>query len=228
MDSPLNIVVESVVQNTSRRVDCSDVLHTLRIPCSLVWKWKESSKSYVSLVNDSLDTIKLRESCKTVEQRLRVKVRKMITKLSLKSGRARLRYLNEESVLFDLFKDEVVYVSERTMKVKSLEAKVDEIQNESLKKNETVENLQAELVMKNDLLKSPLKAVNQGKTYEEVKDRQKARKLRTIKTAAEQALWFVRTFGLTVEKVVLKSPQDHKVDINYASTSTAEQTTVCL
>ena len=64
-----------------------------------------------------------------------------------------------------------------------------------------------------------------------MKDRQKARKLRTIKTAAEQALWFVRTFGLTVEKVVLKSPQDHKVDINYAdvpSTSTgicAEQTT---
>ena len=93
---------------------------------------------------------------------------------------------------------------------------MDEIQNESLKKDETVENLQAELVMKNDLLKSPLKAVNQGKTYEEVKDRQKARKLRTIKTAAEQALWFVRTFGLTMEKVVLKSPQDHKVDINYA------------
>ena len=92
------------------------------------------------------------------------------------------------------------------MKVKSLETKVDEIQNESLKKDETVENLQAELVMKNDLLKSPLKAVNQGKTYEEVKDRQKARKLRTIKTAAEQALWFVRTFGLTVEKVVLKAP----------------------
>ena len=139
--------------------------------------------------------------------------------------------MNEESVLFDLFEDEVVYVSELTMKVKSLETKVDEIQNESLKKDETVENLQAELVMKNDLLKSPLKAVNQGKTYEEVKDRQKARKLRTIKTAAEQALWFVRTFGLTVEKVVLKDPQDHNVDINYAdvpSISTgicAEQTT---
>ena len=158
-----------------------------------------------------MTAIKLRESCKTVEQR---KVSKMITKLSLKSGRARLRYLNEESVLFDLFKDEVVYVSELTMKVKSLEAKVDEIQNESLKKDETVENLQAELVMKNDLLKSPLQAVRV-----KVKDRQKARKLRAIKTAAEQALWFVRTFGLTVEKVVLKSPQDHKVDINYADAS---------
>ena len=108
---------------------------------------------------------------------------------------------------------------------------MDEIHKESLKKDETIENLQAELVMKNDLLKSPLKAINQGKTYEEVKDRQKARKVRAIKTAAEQALWFVRTFGLTVERVVLKSPQDDKVDINYAdvpSTSTgicAEQTT---
>ena len=107
--------------------------------------------------------------------------------------------MNEESVLFDVIQNEVVYISELTTEVKLLEAKMDEIHKESLKKDETVENLQTKLVMKNDLLKSsPLNAINQGKTYEDVKDRQKARKVRAIKTAAEQALWFVRTFGLTV------------------------------
>lgn len=112
---------------------------------------------------------------------------------SFKSGRAKLRYLNEESVLFDVLQNEVVYVSELTSEVMLLEVKVDEIHKESLMKDETVENLRTELVVKNDLLKSsPLKAINQGKTYEEVKDRQKARKVKAIKTAAEQALWSYR------------------------------------
>ena len=58
---------------------------------------------------------------------------------------------------------------------------------------------------------------NHGRAYDEVADRQKKRKVRTIKTAAEQALCFIDSFGLSVEKVVLKSTNDEVVELNYSS-----------
>ena len=47
-----------------------------------------------------------------------------------------------------------------------------------------------------------------------MKGRQKSRKMKTIKTSAEQALSFVKSFGLDVEKLVLTSQKEGKVIIN--------------
>ena len=43
-------------------------------------------------------------------------------------------------------------------------------------------------------------------------------------TAAEQALCFIETFGLSVEKVVLKSKDDSVVELNYSSPSSLADT----
>ena len=67
---------------------------------------------------------------------------------------------------------------------------------------------------------------NFGKTYNEVQPRQKQRKVRTIKTAAEQALCFIKSFGLSVEKVVLKSKDDSVVELNYSSPSSPTDTAI--
>ncbi len=65
---------------------------------------------------------------------------------------------------------------------------------------------------------------NLGKTYNEVQPRQEQRKVRIIKTAAEPALCFIESFGLFVEKVVLKSKDDDVVELNYSFPSSATDT----
>ncbi len=47
---------------------------------------------------------------------------------------------------------------------------------------------------------------NFGKTFDELHEHQRVRKVASIKQGSEQALSFVRSFGLSVEKVVLRSP----------------------
>lgn len=50
--------------------------------------------------------------------------------------------------------------------------------------------------------------------------------IKSIKTAAERALSFVSTFGLTLEKVVLKSSSNNEIEINYHSPSSSRSTSV--
>ncbi len=48
--------------------------------------------------------------------------------------------------------------------------------------------------------------INQGRSFDEVHERQKQRKVASINHGSEQALSFVKSFGLSVENVVLRSP----------------------
>ena len=87
------------------------------------------------------------------------------------------------------------------------------LQRESAKKDEAVVRLQSE---KKNLLRASaaVGTLNLVNTYDEVKGRQKSRKMKTIRTSAEQALSFVKSFGLDVEKLVLTSQKEGKVIIN--------------
>ena len=55
---------------------------------------------------------------------------------------------------------------------------------------------------------------NCGKPVLELKDRQKRRKIRELKTYVEQALWFSQTFGLQLSSVTFKdgSGRSHEID----------------
>ena len=55
---------------------------------------------------------------------------------------------------------------------------------------------------------------NCGKPILELKDRQKRRKIRELKTYVEQALWFSQTFGLQLSSVTFKdgSGRSHEID----------------
>ena len=53
--------------------------------------------------------------------------------------------------------------------------------------------------------------INQGRSFDEVHECQQKRKVASIKHGYEQALSFVKTFGLSVEKVVLRSPTNNSI-----------------
>ena len=79
--------------------------------------WNEF-KSLVSMANKSLETVNLKESV-NLEQRLCIKVSTVVLKIKKMKGQAKVRYINEGSVLFDVLNEDVMSDSELTQQVAS-------------------------------------------------------------------------------------------------------------
>ena len=176
------------------------------------------------LLNKSLPsqaTINIRPGCAKAEERIRIKaclVSKKVSKLHTHYKKAQVR---KRSTKLNIYLDELTRVSELNQQVLSLGRQTKEAVQESAKKDEALKRVESEKAAYESTSQLPF---NLGKTYDEVQPRQKQRKVRTIKTAAEQALCFVESFGLSVEKVVLKSKDDCVVELNYSSPSSPTDT----
>ena len=79
---------------------------------------RKESKSLVSMANKSLETVNLKESV-NLGQRLCIKVSTVVLKIKKMKGRAKVRYINEGSVLFDVLNEDVMSASELTQQVAS-------------------------------------------------------------------------------------------------------------
>ena len=97
-----------------------------------------------------------------------------------------------------VYKGEVVLNStgHLTQQVKCLEDRVEQVTKDALKYKDQCKVM-------TEVSKVP---INQGRSFDEVHERQQKRKVASIKHGSEQALSFVKTFGVSVEKVVLRSP----------------------
>ena len=108
-------------------------------------------------------------------------------------------------------------MSELVQQVNSLETKVECLTYDASRKAESLKKVEME---KNLLVQSSVVAArlqfNHGKLYDDVQERQKQRKVKTIKTAIEQALFFLQCFGFLLDKIVLRSTEKHEVvNLNY-------------
>ena len=91
---------------------------------------------------------------------------------------------------------------------------VEQLQKKIDKANVDIDKLKVEnnkLYNVIDKLSPQRKFENHGKTFLEVGKRQQERKLRTLATKVEQALWFCESFGLRLDRVKLvdESGKDH-------------------
>ena len=98
------------------------------------------------------------------------------------------------SYTFQVYKDEVELVSDLTQQVKSMEDKTEVLKRQAMKCKDQCK-----------VMTEVSKPINQGSSFDEVHERQQKRKVASIKHGSEQGLSFVKTFGLSVEKFVLKS-----------------------
>ena len=196
----------------------------VEVPNSLLELWNGERQSMVELLNESLPsqaTINIKPGCAKAEEKIRIKsclVSKKVSKLHTHYKKAQVR---KRSTKLNIYLDELARVSELIQQVLSLGRQMEEAVRESAKKDEALKRVESEKAALESTSQLPF---NLGKTYDEVQPRQKKRKVRTIKTAAEQALCFIESFGLSVEKVVLKSKDDSVVELNYSSPSSPTNT----
>ncbi len=196
----------------------------VEVPNSLLELWNGERESMVELLNESLPsqaTINIRPGCTKAEERIRIKaclVSKKVSKLHTHYKKAQVR---KRSTKLNFYLDELTRVSELNQQVLSLGRQMEEAVRESAKKDEALKRVESEKAALESTSQLPF---NLGKTYDEVQPRQKQRKVRIMKTAAEQALCFIESFGLSVEKVVLKSKDDDVVELNYSFPSSATDT----
>ena len=200
----------------------------LFVPNCLLYGWHSTKRSpqdsYVEKLNMSIvDKAVVVRSCQSVEERIRVRVCRVKAKIDQASKREKQKIKDRESRL-TIYEDEGSWpertqdVSNLTNQIAALENKVSLICEESRKKDLALKKLREEKC-ELQMMSAAATTVDHGKTYDEVEERQKKRKVKSIRTAAEQALIFTNSFGLTVERVVLRSPNNELVELKYSSSS---------
>ena len=133
-----------------------------------------------------------------VEERLRMKAARCFSKIEKAESKRKKANLKSGFSTMEVYKGEVMLNStdHLTEQVKCLEDTVEKVTKDALKYKDQCKVM-------TEVSKVP---INQGRSFDEVHERQQKRKVASIKHGSEQALSFVKTFGLSVEKVVLRSP----------------------
>ena len=219
------IIVENKYQEGPS--SSSDVSMTsgyiLQIPAALIWSWKDAKPNkLVTLVNNNLGHgLKLNNLKESLKERLRKKVMGHANKVRKLACRPRTAYLRHNHVLFDACKNEVIDVCDLRKQVTSLEENLQLVNEECRRKEATVKKLKADNKKLQDSLSATSGAVNLlGKTYDEVAERQKKRKVSRIKAATEKTLGPVyESHGLSLCKVVMISQNDEEVTLDYGCSS---------
>ena len=150
----------------------------------------------VSVLNKSITRlgVNLDESCTVLCNRFKKKVRSVLVKIRQKQGgRDYEDYVENGFVLFDIKKNEIIRLSELVQQVNSLETKVECLTDDASRKAESLKRVVMEksLLVQSSVVAARL-PFNHGKLYDDVQERQKQRKVKTIKTAIEQALFFLQ------------------------------------
>ena len=86
-------------------------------------------------------------------------------------------YLNEESILFDVYHSEIISVSELSHQVELLKTEVEELGQIVIEKDNCVKQLEEEVMKQKCILQTSNVDINLGKNYDEVQARQKSRKV---------------------------------------------------
>lgn len=63
---------------------------------------------------------------------------------------------------------------------------------------------------------------NSGKVFDDLKTRQISRKIRTLETYAQKALWFAESFGIMPEKLICKSKAGKDLTLNLNTKTSSE------
>ena len=177
-----------------------DGLFSLLIPNEILWGWHLKRKdgcSYWEKMNSCIEGQSFMVN-DVVEERLRMKAARCFSKIEKAESKRKKANLKSGFSTMEVYKVEVMLNStdHLTEQVKCLEDRVEKVTKDALKYKDQCKVM-------TEVSKVP---INQGRSFDEVHERQQKRKVASIKHGSEQALSFVKTFGLSVEKVVLRSP----------------------
>ena len=177
-----------------------DSLFALQIPNNLLYGWHlqrndgcRLSEKMNSCIEGPLLMVK-----DVVEERLRTRAAKIFSNVERGDTKRKRSVVKDKFSTLQIYKGEIELSSNDslTQQVKDLEDRVEKVTKDALKYKDQCKVM-------TEVSKVP---INQGRSFDEVHECQQKREVDSIKHGSEQALSFVKTFGLSVEKVVLRSP----------------------
>ena len=203
--SPLEVTIEDLAVGHTRRTDWSDVACCLTIPNKLLQSWYKTEKDYIQLVNTAIrgHTVTLDVNCERLEKQLRRRAAEVAGKAyeirkKKRSYVLQQQYLNK-STRVDVLRGETV---DGSRLLDEIEALYEDI-SETIVQREGAEEAVADLKRQLQAATST-PPINRGLPLSQVSQRQQRRKVSTLKSATEKALWFVESFGVCVESVTFR------------------------
>lgn len=220
-DNQTPVALEVAVENVSSSItrpseDSYRVACCLRVPNRLLWRWHSDSErptdtSFVQLLNDAVrgHTVALDTHCERLERHLQRRAGEVSSKARRLAFRQRQRYL-DGSVLLDVYYGETLDATSLVEEVEEMDEMLSEdiaVWVEGLQgAQETISQLKEELKAARTSVQSTSQQspANIGLPMHQVSSRQRRRKVLSLKESSHKALWFVETFGLSVESVSLR------------------------
>ena len=207
---------------------------TVQIPYKVLLKWRDlqgtmENVSYLELFRLSTEHLPflVELGAEKIEHRVRIKASRVYTESVGKRGHTRNIFLGKVWS-FKIFPEEIVNVSNMRKCFEKCKNENIELAREVAERDSRCQQLVEELATmqnlaekldvigqeKNDYLDGLQQNIacvtcsdslaNTGKLVHEVSRRQKGRKVKELKTRAEKALWFLESFGLSLESIHVK------------------------
>lgn len=207
--SDLEVTVDTVSACGRRDEEWDPVVCCLRVPNRLLYAWHQTKRtsSYVQLLNDAVrgHVVAVDVHCERLERHLHRRAGDIWSKVARYRGRLRQRFLNDSTV-FDVHSGETVDASELMEEMESMVTEdIAEWADKFEGARETISSLRAELqAARAAVSASSLSPLNTGLPLAQVSERQKRRKVSSLRESTEKALWFVESFGLSMESDTMR------------------------
>ena len=140
-----------------------------------------------------------------------------------------MKYL-ERSTVFDVYRGETVNASLLIEELNMVTEDIEAWMERSDEAEEAVAFLRQQL--KAAMTSSGTQSYNTGRQLHEVGERQRRRKVAEVKESTRRALWFIGSFGLTIDSVSMHDSTDTSLTLSYgespepAATSNPSDTTL--
>ena len=220
----LEITIEDLAAGRTRTTDWCDVACCLSVPHRLLYSWyrdQSEDKNYIELVNMAVreHTVTLDVECERLQKHLRRKAGEIAAKASkLKSYVARQRYL-EKRTSIDVLRGETVDASLLLDEIETVYEDISGWIAQCEVAEEAVADLKRQLQAATQTSTPP---INRGLPLSQVSQRQQRRKVSTLKTATEKALWFVESFGVCLQSITFRETlSESPLVINYGAESSS-------
>ncbi len=194
------------------------------------------SRGYISLANDHIvnELVTLDCTCNRLEEALRKRAHKLLSRISRVGGRKRECILEEESNVFVLHGETLshsdllderdgaveaaeLYKSQMESLQETLDVLYDEMTRERIELELEVQGTQEKLAH----FTTPLE--NQGKPIEQLGPRQAKRKLGEFKSRAQVALFFAESFGLQLRSLEVGTTSGKVISVPFGAASSSFQ-----
>ncbi|XP_077863939.1 uncharacterized protein LOC100367812 [Saccoglossus kowalevskii] len=224
----------NISQVTSSSQDNSDVLFALKLKWKTLEEWAnelrgtthEIELQYVALLDLSIEghPVCLKKESPRLGSLLRTRSQKVKKALSVIKNTKKKEEAREKEWKIHIYRSDIVSYNNIKTELKNL----NEMQSQNVRDLNTAKKQIIEEKLVNKHLEQYINTIQgkglcNGRQLCDLKEKQKKRKLKTLKSKLEVSLWFMKSFGLTVQNLTATSDTNSDVIFNFVADNIVEE-----